>query len=292
MFATGREPKRDSAGRARHAHSPAPGRRPPRESAGRDGCGTARRRRGRATRDIGHSEMHRPRNCVTKTFSDETFCLGGENRGTLGFRISGGARARRRGRRTRGFRHVHRHWCICCDQVPEGRAARDPEFLAGFRAEARVMVELDDPDIVRLYEYVESMAGAAIVMELVDGVSLRRLLAEHGPRGPEAALSCSRARCSACPRRTRRDRAPGLQAGERAGPGRRHGEAERLRRRRAQRGESGLPAGTPALHGPRAVGGPPRVAGATPATDVYAATCVFFECLTGHRPYRADHPAR
>lgn len=46
---------------------------------------------------------------------------------------------------------------------------RDRRFLAGFRHEARVMVELNDPNIVRLYEYVEARDGAAIVMELVDG---------------------------------------------------------------------------------------------------------------------------
>ena len=42
--------------------------------------------------------------------------------------------------------------------------------------------------MARLYEYVEAAAGAAIVMELVDGVSLRAMLREHGPTEPEAAL--------------------------------------------------------------------------------------------------------
>mgnify|MGYP001437983772 CR=1 FL=1 len=32
----------------------------------------------------------------------------------------------------------------------------DPAFLAAFRDEARIMVELADPHIVRLYEYVET----------------------------------------------------------------------------------------------------------------------------------------
>src|SRR5215472_13796274 len=56
----------------------------------------------------------------------------------------------------------------------------DAEFVEMFRAEATVLASLDDPNVVRLYEYVESPAGAAIVMELVDGVSLRDILSRHG----------------------------------------------------------------------------------------------------------------
>lgn len=65
----------------------------------------------------------------------------------------------------------------------------DYRFLARFRAEARVMVELQDPNVVQLYEYYEDVLEAAIVMELVDGVALRRILAEHGSTSPEAALT-------------------------------------------------------------------------------------------------------
>src|ERR1700761_8742699 len=52
----------------------------------------------------------------------------------------------------------------------------DPGFAGMFREEARVLASLDDRNVVRLYEYIESPSGAAIVMELVDGVSLRELL--------------------------------------------------------------------------------------------------------------------
>src|ERR1700760_4956881 len=64
----------------------------------------------------------------------------------------------------------------------------DERFAAMFRAEAAVLAGLDDPHVVRLYEYVESPSGAAIVMELVDGVSLRQILARSGATTPEAAL--------------------------------------------------------------------------------------------------------
>src|SRR5246127_5354716 len=64
----------------------------------------------------------------------------------------------------------------------------DPEFAEMFRAEATVLASLDDPNIVRLYEYIESPTGAAIVMELVDGVSLRDILARQGGTSAEAAL--------------------------------------------------------------------------------------------------------
>ena len=64
----------------------------------------------------------------------------------------------------------------------------DPQWAQMFRGEAEVLASLDDLNIVRLYEYVESASGAAIVMELVDGASLREILAHQGATTPEAAL--------------------------------------------------------------------------------------------------------
>ena len=45
----------------------------------------------------------------------------------------------------------------------------DVEFAAMFRGEAETLASVQDPNVVRLYEYVEGAGGAAIVMELVDG---------------------------------------------------------------------------------------------------------------------------
>jgi len=64
----------------------------------------------------------------------------------------------------------------------------DPQFAGMFRAEARVLASLQDPHVVRLYEYIEAPEGAAIVMELVEGVSLRQILARQGRTSAEAAV--------------------------------------------------------------------------------------------------------
>jgi Protein kinase domain len=64
----------------------------------------------------------------------------------------------------------------------------DREFVGMFRSEAEVLASMDDPNIVRLYEYVESLSGAAIVMELINGVALREILAHQGSTTAEAAL--------------------------------------------------------------------------------------------------------
>lgn len=63
-----------------------------------------------------------------------------------------------------------------------------PGFVHGFRAEAELLGSLSSPHVAGLYEYIEATNGAAIVMELVEGVSLRTLLARRGPLTPEAAL--------------------------------------------------------------------------------------------------------
>src|ERR1700761_2128987 len=64
----------------------------------------------------------------------------------------------------------------------------DPGHVALFRAEAATLREIDDPHVVRLYEYAEDPAGAAIVMELVPGVTLASILERHGKTTPESAL--------------------------------------------------------------------------------------------------------
>ncbi|MEO3853403.1 serine/threonine-protein kinase [Acrocarpospora sp. B8E8] len=168
------------------------------------------------------------------------------------------------------------------------RLRNDPEFLAGFQREARLMVELQDAHIVKLYEYVQSPYGdAAIVMELVDGVPLRRILAEHGTTSPEAALVVLKGSLL------------GLSTAHAQGVVHRDYKPENVLIQAdgtskladfgvaALSGEQGVPSGTPSYMAPEQWSSNP----ASPATDVYAATCVFFECLTGRKPYRADHLA-
>src|SRR5437868_679074 len=57
---------------------------------------------------------------------------------------------------------------------------RDPDDLARFRAEAMLLAGFRDEHIARILEYVQEPGGAAIVMELVNGISLRALLKDNG----------------------------------------------------------------------------------------------------------------
>jgi eukaryotic-like serine/threonine-protein kinase len=160
----------------------------------------------------------------------------------------------------------------------------DPEFAVMFRGEAEVLASVEDPNVVRLYEYVQAPAGAAIVMELVDGVSLREILARRGQTSAEAALVVlqgSLLGLAAAHRRgvVHRDYKPENVLVDGAGASKLtdFGIAARA-------GDRPIPAGTLAYAPPEQFGGGP----ATPAGDVYAATATFYECLTGRPPFTGD----
>ncbi|WP_327728591.1 serine/threonine protein kinase [Streptomyces sp. NBC_00487] len=162
-----------------------------------------------------------------------------------------------------------------------------PGFVRDFRAEARLLGGLESPYVAGLYEYVESPDGAAIVMELVDGVSLRALLNGQGPLDPEAALLVLKGSLLGLADAHRigvvhRDYKPAnvLVMPDGASKLVDFGIA-------ADVGTSAGAAGTPSYMAPEQWTGAP----ASPAADVYAATATFFECLTGHKPYPADNLA-
>jgi eukaryotic-like serine/threonine-protein kinase len=63
-----------------------------------------------------------------------------------------------------------------------------PGFSERYRGDASVLSDLESPYITQIYEYVDSAREAAVVMEFVDGVTLRRLLDKGGTLDPKSAL--------------------------------------------------------------------------------------------------------
>ncbi|MGP3911024.1 serine/threonine-protein kinase [Nonomuraea sp. 10N515B] len=163
----------------------------------------------------------------------------------------------------------------------------DMGFVARFRHEARLLATLQSTHHARLIDYVESGQGAAIIMELINGVSLRELLRSEGPTGAEAALTVLKGSLQ------------GLASAHAIGVVHRDFKPENVMVEgdgtsklvdfgiAVKAGEETSVAGTPPYMAPEQWSGAP----AGPATDVYAATVVFFECLTGGRPYRATNMA-
>lgn len=160
----------------------------------------------------------------------------------------------------------------------------DAAILDGFRREAWMLSGVRSPHVVRLFDFVETPQGAALVMEAVPGVSLRALLAAENVLAPEAALTILKGSLLGLADAhavgvVHRDYKPANVLVSREGASKLvdFGLA-------TLDGHNGLTAGSPSYMAPEQWAGQPGL----PATDVYAATCVFYQCITGHRPFEAD----
>ena len=65
----------------------------------------------------------------------------------------------------------------------------DPVFLSRFEFEARAVAGLKHPGLVNVYDQGIDDSVVFLVMELVEGGSLRELLRERGPMPPHAVAA-------------------------------------------------------------------------------------------------------
>ena len=159
---------------------------------------------------------------------------------------------------------------------------RDTEALAELRFEAEQLMSLNAPHMVRVFDFVEQPGeGAAIVMELVDGVSLRQMLARRGPLGVAAALVVLKDTLLALAaahshRLPHRDVKPDNVLVDARGWCTLTDFGVAVKANKQMRAP-----GTPEYMAPELWRGAPNV----PGTDIYAATAVFCESLTGKPPF-------
>ncbi|MFC6936002.1 serine/threonine-protein kinase [Actinomadura yumaensis] len=147
------------------------------------------------------------------------------------------------------------------------------------RAEAGALAGLRHPHVVGVLDHVHDDRGDVIVMELVDGVTLERLLGRSGRLAPEAALYVFKASLLALAAVhglgiPHRDLRPGNVMVDAAGA--------------VKVGDFGIVfpegdhvPGTPAYTAPELWAGEQSA----PPADLYAATAVFYQCLTGRLPF-------
>ena len=176
-------------------------------------------------------------------------------------------------------------------KVVHAHLADDPRLVDRFRHEARHAASLDHPNVVHVYD-----AGVQdlpyIVMELIEGPSLRQVLSDQGPLRPGQAVTIlepvSRALARAHSRGiVHRDVKPEniLLAGDGRAKIADFGIARTVAATSSTR--AGQLVGTVHYLAPELVDG--REASA--ASDQYAVGVVLFEILTGRKALPADSPA-
>ncbi len=174
-------------------------------------------------------------------------------------------------------------------KVMDSRYAGDEQFLTRFQLEARSVARLKDPGLVAVYDQGQDGRHPFLVMELVEGGTLRELLAERGPMPPHAVAAVLRPVLG------------GLAAAHHAGLVHRDVKPENvlisddgevkivdfgLVRAVAEAGitSTSVILGTAAYLSPEQV----KDGNASPRSDVYAVGVVAYELLTGETPFSGD----
>lgn len=168
--------------------------------------------------------------------------------------------------------------------------ADNPDVRARFKAEARHAASLSHPNVVAVYDQGEADLPY-IVMELVDGPSLREVLAAHGPLSPREVLAVVVPLCDA------------LSAAHAQGLIHRDVKPENVLitpagvPKLADFGIARVMAATSHTATGTLVGSvhylaPELVGGitATPLSDQYALAVMTFELVTGRKPLPAETP--
>ncbi|HEX9498580.1 MAG TPA: protein kinase, partial [Mycobacterium sp.] len=77
-------------------------------------------------------------------------------------------------------------------KIMDSRYAGDNHFLTRFQREARAVARLKDPGLVAVYDQGIDGQHPFLVMELIEGGTLRELLRERGPMPPHAVAAVLR----------------------------------------------------------------------------------------------------
>lgn len=176
-------------------------------------------------------------------------------------------------------------------KIMDSRYAGDDHFLTRFQREARAVARLKHPGLVAVYDQGVDGRHPFLVMELVEGGTLRELLRERGPMPPHAVAA------------TLRPVLGGLAVAHRAGLVHRDIKPENVLISDdgdVKIADFGLVravaeakiTSTSVILGTAAYLAPEQVAtGETDARgDVYAVGVLVFELLTGRTPFAGDTP--
>ncbi|GAA3359970.1 serine/threonine-protein kinase [Saccharopolyspora gregorii] len=186
--------------------------------------------------------------------------------------------------------HDSRHQRTVALKLIAERHAEDAEFRRRFQREAQATARLRDPHVIPIHSYGEIDGRLYLDMRLVDGTDLATHLASYGPLDPDRAVGLLEQVAHALDAAhadglVHRDVKPSNVLVGRTGFAYLvdFGIAYAASTGTAAT-STGVTVGTLAYMAPERFGEGP----AEPSSDVYSLTCLFYECLTGRKPFQRE----